>query len=98
MYEKACAKCGIHAFVPHEEQQQIIHNIIFPNLEAGIVLEDDKKSILEIAQKTLAEYSADALMLGCTELPLIIKEGDLETLLIDTTEIHIEAIMHYLLG
>jgi aspartate racemase len=98
MYEKACAKYGIQAIVPSKEDQTIIHNIIFPNLEAGIVLEEQKATMLDIANKMLAEHQADALVLGCTELPLIIKDGDLNTVLIDTTKVHIEAIVQQILS
>lgn len=97
MYEKACAKVDIEAIVPNPEDQQAIHNIIFPNLEAGIVLESEKAIMLGIARKMLAEHQADALVLGCTELPLMIKPGDLDTVLIDTTQVHIEAIVRELL-
>ena len=98
MYEKACAKYDIQAFVPNQEDQKIIHHIIFPNLEAGIVLPDHKKAILDIAKKMLTEYKADALILGCTELPLIIQNDDLNTVLIDTTQVHIEAILKQIIN
>jgi len=98
MYEKKCAEYGIEAIVPTENDQEIINNILFPNLVAGIVLEQDKTTILEIANKMLVEYKADALVLGCTELPLIIQPDDLNTMLLDTTGIHIEAILRYILG
>lgn len=45
----------------------------------------------------ISDTKADALVLGCTELPLIIKEGDLEVPLLDTTQIHIEAIVERML-
>ena len=95
MYEGKCNQYGIEAIVPNERDQQTIHNIIFPNLEAGIVLEHEKKAMLEIANRMISEHQADALVLGCTELPLMIKAGDLNTDLIDTTAIHIEAILDY---
>ncbi|MDR3588133.1 MAG: amino acid racemase [Negativicutes bacterium] len=98
LYSAAFAKYGIDAFVPVEDEQQAIHNIIFPNLQEGIVLPEDKKTVLEIATRMLAENKADALVLGCTELPLIIKENDLDTVLLDTTRIHIDAIVSYLLA
>jgi aspartate racemase len=80
------------------KNQVIIHNFIFPNLEAGIVLAEEKATMLGIADKMLAAHQADALVLGCTELPLIIKEGDLDTVLIDTTQVHIEAILREILS
>lgn len=54
--------------------------------------------VLSIANRVIRETKADALVLGCTELPLIIEEGDLDVLLLDTTQIHIEAIIDYMLG
>jgi len=54
--------------------------------------------MLQIANRMLTEKNADALILGCTELPLIIKENDLDTILLDTTQIHIDAILSYMLS
>ncbi len=98
LYKDAFAKYGINAFVPTAEEQQAIHNIIFPNLQEGIVLPEDKNTVLGIARRMLAAENADALVLGCTELPLIIKPGDLDTLILDTTQIHIDAIVNRLLA
>ena len=93
MYEKKCAEYGIEAIVPNEADRQIIHDIIFPNLVAGVVLEEDKHIMLDIANKMLAGHKADALVLGCTEIPLLIQPGDLDTVLIDTTQVHVDAIV-----
>lgn len=97
LYTDAFAKYGINAFVPTEDEQKAIHGIIFPNLQEGIVLPEDKRTMLAIANRMINENNADALILGCTELPLIIKEGDLDTLLLDTTQIHIDAIVNHML-
>ena len=96
MYEEKCAQYGIEAIAPDEADQQIIHNIIFPNLEAGIVLEHEKRAMLEIAEKLLRNHQADGLLLGCTELPLMIREGDLPVKCLDTTQIHVESILHHM--
>jgi len=98
MYEGKCAQYGIEAVAPNQADQQAIHNIIFPNLAAGIVVEEDKAAMLEMTKRILAEQGADAIILGCTELPLIIKPGELDTVLLDTTKIHIEAILSQVLG
>ncbi|MDT8902102.1 aspartate/glutamate racemase family protein [Anaeroselena agilis] len=98
LYADAFARYGIDAFVPTVEEQQAIHNVIFPNLQAGIVLPEDKNTVLRIARRMLAAENADALILGCTELPLIIKDGDLDAIILDTTRIHIEAIVNRLLA
>ena len=97
MYEKKCAEYGITAVVPCETNQQAIHNMIFPNLVSGVVLESDKETIKKIADETLQKHHADALALACTELPLLLKPEDLDTVLLNTTKIHIDAILDYIL-
>lgn len=99
LYTEKFSEYGIEAIVPEAEDQRAIHNIIFPNLEAGIVLPEEKERILEIANRMIHQEGGEALVLGCTELPLIIKEEDLEVPILDTTQIHIEAILdYYMLG
>lgn len=98
LYSEAFKRYGIESFVPSEADQRTIHGIIFPHLQEGIVLPEEKKAILEIANRMLAETGAEALVLGCTELPLIIQPGDVDALLLDTTQVHIDAILSYMLA
>ena len=96
MFEAKCPQYGLEAIVPDEAEREIIHNIIFPNLEAGLVLENERETMLGVAKKMLAQHKACALVLGCTELSLVFKEGDLDTPLLDTGLIHIDAILDYM--
>jgi aspartate racemase len=98
LYTDAFAKYDIAAHVPSEADQATIHSIIFPNLQDGIVLPEEKEKILEIAKRMIADKDADALILGCTELPLIIKDEDLDILVLDTTQIHIDAVLDFILA
>lgn len=98
LYENTGKKYGIECVVPGEADQTIIQDIIFPNLEANIVDPAQKKEILALSRRLLAELHVDALVLGCTELPLIIKEGELETNLIDAASCHIDAIVKEILA
>jgi len=98
MYEAKCEQFGIEAISPNEADRKTIHDIIFPNLESGVVLEHEKEVLLSIARKMQKEYNTDALVLGCTELPLAIKVGDLETVLLDTGAIHIDVILDEILA
>ena len=98
LYSEALARYGIAAHVPSAAEQAVIHGIIFPHLQQGIVLPEEKATMLQIAHRMIAELNADALVLGCTELPLIIKPGDLPVPVLDTTEIHIEAILNAMLA
>ncbi|MCL1918473.1 MAG: amino acid racemase [Peptococcaceae bacterium] len=94
LYSEALQKHNIAAIVPSAEEQSIIHNIIFPKLEEGIVVPEDKQRMLGIVNRLISEHHADALVLGCTELPLMIKEGDVSALILNTTQIHVEAIVN----
>lgn len=53
---------------------------------------EDKKKLIALAEKYIAEENADAMILGCTELPLAIKPGDVSVPTLNTTEIHINEI------
>lgn len=67
-------------------------------MEANIVDPQQKEEILALSKKLLKETGADGLVLGCTELPLIVKEGELDTVLIDATICHIDAIVDYIIN
>lgn len=92
LYEKPLIERGITPIIPKDEDKEKIANLFFPNLENGIVIAEDKSKMLEIVGKIARENSADAVLLGCTELPLMIKDGDLDVPLLNTTQIHINAI------
>ena len=92
LYEKPLAERGITPILPTDEDKEKIANLFFPNLENGIVVPEDKAKMLEIVGKIAHEKSADAVLLGCTELPLMIKDGELDVPLLNTTQIHINAI------
>jgi len=93
MYEAKSKQYGIESIVPNEKDRQTIHNVIFPNLESGLVLKHEKAALLSIAEKLINEHNADALVLGCTELPFAIKVEDLKAAVLDTGTIHVNAIL-----
>jgi aspartate racemase len=96
MFDKKCSQYDIEVIMPNEIDKQTIHNIIFPSLEAGIVTEKDRQIIHGIANKMLYDSNADALVLGCTELSLVLDKNDFDVHLLDTGKIHIDAILDYL--
>jgi len=98
MYETKLSKFGIEGIVPCDADKKAVHDIIFPNLEARIVLEHEKEAVLEIVRRMLCEHKADTVVLGCTELNLIIKDDDLDAILIDTAKVHIDAILKNILS
>ena len=75
-----------------DSDASIIGSLIYPNLENGIVIPEDRRKLIEIAEKFIFEEKADSMILGCTELPLAIKPFDVSVPVLNTTEIHMEEI------
>lgn len=95
MYQSVLAENGISSVTPSVEDQQTIADIIFPNLENGIVYPDERLEMLALVEKYVAYQSVDAVLLACTELPLIIKPADLTIPVIDTALVHAKEIYEF---
>jgi aspartate racemase len=85
-------KFDIEVIVPNEEDKQIVHNIIYDELCKGVLKESSKSKYIEIIEK-LAIEGAEGVILGCTEIPLLIKIGDTSIPVYDTTKIHSDALL-----
>lgn len=85
-------KFDIEVVVPNEEDKKTVHNIIYNELCKGIIKEESKSKYIEIIEK-LAKEGAEGVILGCTEIPLLIKTGDTSIPVYDTTKIHSDAIL-----
>jgi aspartate racemase len=86
---------GIEAVVPIIEDRNTIHQIIFDELVSGIFKKSSRIKMKEIMQKT---KEVDAIVMGCTELPLLITPADSHLPLINTTEIHAKAAVDFALN
>lgn len=84
----------IQVSVPEKENIQKIHKIIFEELIVGDFKESSKETLLDIIH-SFSEI--EGVILGCTELPLIIKSEDTELPLFDTTELHAKAAVDFAL-
>ncbi|MCK4281034.1 MAG: aspartate/glutamate racemase family protein [Candidatus Lokiarchaeota archaeon] len=87
-------KHDIEVIIPNSEEMQIVHDIIFDELCLGIIKETSKEQYKKIILN-LAEKGAEGVILGCTEIPLLIKQEDVEVPLFDTTKIHAEFAVDY---
>ncbi|MAM86196.1 MAG: aspartate/glutamate racemase [unclassified Hahellaceae] len=88
---------GIQVVVPDESQRESIHSVIYNELCKGVVRSDSKALYLDVVV-SLAERGAQGVILGCTEIGLLIQSSDTEIKLYDTTEIHAEQAVQYALG
>lgn len=86
-YKDIIINNGIEVLVPNEEDRVIVNNTIFNELCIGIVSESSKKAFLSIIDK-LGNQGVDGIILGCTEIGLLIKQNDTSIQLFDTTLIH----------
>ena len=80
----------IEVVVPAEDEQAVVHRVIYDELCRGKVRDLDRQSCLQIIDK-LTKRGAEGIVLGCTELPLLIRLGDVRVPVFDTTRLHAEA-------
>jgi len=85
IYHQRFKKFNIEVISPQEKDKEEIMKVIY-TIKAGDLSKGVKKNILKIAQK-LIDKGAEAIIAGCTEIPLILKEGDVSVPLIDPTQI-----------
>ena len=86
-----------HILVPNESEQTYIHNKIVEELENGLVYEETKQRFLEIIQQMVKRDGIQGMILGCTELPMLIQKEDVFILTFNTTEIHVNKIVNTIL-
>lgn len=83
-------KHGIETLVPEKDDRTFINDAVFKELCLGKILENSRKRHVSIIND-LAERGAEAVILGCTELALLIKPDDVTLPLLDTTSLHARA-------
>ncbi len=93
---KLIEEFGIDVVIPSEEERQVVHDVIYNELCLGKVTPASKEKFKKIIQN-LVSKGAEGVILGCTEIPLLIKQQDVEIPLFDTTEIHAKAAVEYAL-
>lgn len=96
-YAERMRRNGFELMLPDEAARATTHRIIFDELCAGKVLDDSRRELLAIIDGAIAD-GADAVILGCTELGLILDPATLPVLGFDTTMIHVEAAVEFALG
>ncbi|MFH2011479.1 MAG: amino acid racemase [Pseudomonadota bacterium] len=94
-YKKPFVSKGISIVVPTDEEQQIIHHKIFSELELGIFKDSTRDELLTIVKRMIEGNKIDGLILGCTELPLILTESRYGIPFLNTSAIHCEGIIKY---
>ena len=81
---------GLNVIIPNEKDVQIIHDIIFQELCLGDIREESKQEYLRIIE-ALAAQGAQGVILGCTEIGMLVSQSDTKVSLFDTTQIHADS-------
>ncbi len=91
--KKDFLEAGIEVCVPDKEDRDLVAKRIYEELEAGIVKESTLKELQGIIAKMRDEKGIEAVVLGCTELPLILDSGNCPVPCLDSVEIHINELI-----
>lgn len=94
-YRVPFTRMGMEVVVPSEDEQRLIQHRLFSEIELGIFQDATRDELLGIAKRMRDEERIDGLILGCTELPLIITRSEFNIPFLNTTAIHCESIVEY---
>ena len=95
-YKNGMKKYNIETIVPNDNDQKYISKVIYDELSKGEILKKSKKGFLEIIDK-LKSDGAEGIILGCTEIPLLINQDDTDILIFNTATIHAEKALNFAL-
>jgi len=95
-YRDALRQKGITVLLPEADDRERVNAIIFGELIAGLIRDQSRAEFVAIIRKLVAQ-GAEGIVLGCTEIPLLVREADVEIPLFNTTVIHAEAALNYAL-
>ena len=96
-YQRVFDNYRIRIILPSKEEQEYINHKITSELIFNKILKDTKNGLLKIAERMVHDEGIQALILGCTELPLILTQDDLGITFLNTTRIHALAAIRYCL-
>lgn len=95
-YKGRLKEHGIDVIIPDEAQRQMVHDVIYNELCLGEIKQASKDIFKEIIA-SLVSGGAEGIILGCTEIPLLVKQEDYDISMFDTTRIHAVSAVEYAL-
>jgi len=96
-YKSKLIQKGIDVIIPNQNDQNIVNEIIYKELCMGKINEKSKKKYLDIIEKMLKQ-DVEGIILGCTEIGLLIKQKDVKVKIFDTTIIHAQKAVEFILS
>lgn len=96
-YTKKLSAKGIQTIIPGEEDIAYINNAIYTEMGKGLFLPETKARFIQIINE-FRQSGVEAVILGCTEIPILIKQEDVDLPVFDTTAIHVDAAVNFVLS
>jgi aspartate racemase len=95
-YQDVFDRREIPVVLPDESDKKIINEKLFSEIELGIFKDETRELLIRIIEKMVKNQHIDSLILGCTEFPLILTEAKYAGIpMLNTTKIHVDAIVKY---
>ncbi|RJX31282.1 MAG: amino acid racemase [Desulfarculus sp.] len=98
LYQRSFGPRGMTVLAPGEKDQLLIQERLMAEIELGIVKDSTRQELLDIVRRLKESQGIDAVILGCTELPLILDRDEFGLPFLNTTAIHVQAIVEYCRG
>ena len=95
-YRDRLALGGVESMTPNEQDRVLIHRVIFEELTQGILRNESRDAYCRVIEH-LSQQGAEGIILGCTEISMLIKPGDARLPLFDTTALHAAAAVDFAL-
>lgn len=86
-YKDVLTSFGIKTLIPNAEDREEVNRVIYEELPQGVLKPSSKQAYIEIIER-MQQAGAEGVILGCTEIPLLIKQEDVAIPVFDTTRIH----------
>jgi len=83
--------------IPNQIDRALVHDVIYKELCQGRISSASKRAYLEVIEK-LDKRGANAIILACTEIGLLVQQSDTEVTLYDTTKVHASAAVEFMLS
>jgi aspartate racemase len=96
--DRLSGRYGIDAVVPSTEDRDTIHHIIYEELCQGVVRPESKAAYLDVIARMQRDEEVDGVILGCTEITMLIGQADTDLPVFDTTRLHAESAMEFALA
>jgi aspartate racemase len=96
-YRDRLASSGLNVVIPDDAQRVLIHRVIFDELCLGVIRDESRAAYVDVINGLVAR-GAQGVILGCTEIELLLRPGDADVPLFPTTQLHISAAVEQALG